>query len=95
MVYSYLLAPTSASRLIWLQFDLKHPHHSTFHKTHVSDEDEARGFTRFNRWSVNTHTREYPQATDVPNNRHMDAALYDLSPYVQPVFEHPRSVLTQ
>jgi len=26
---------------------LKHPHHKTFHKTAVSDEDEAKGVTRF------------------------------------------------
>ena len=25
---------------------LKHPHHKTFHKTAVSDEDEAAGFVR-------------------------------------------------
>jgi len=25
---------------------LKHPHHKTFHKTAVSDEDEALGFVR-------------------------------------------------
>ncbi|KAF7329097.1 putative dioxygenase C576,01c [Mycena kentingensis (nom. inval.)] len=45
---------------------LKHPHHKTFHKTCVSDEDEFTvdgqpGATRFYRW-------------------HIDAALYDLSP---------------
>lgn len=31
---------------------LKHPHHKTFHKTVVSDEDEARGVTRFYRWHI-------------------------------------------
>lgn len=28
------------------QVQLKHPHHKTFHKTKVSDEDEEKGFTR-------------------------------------------------
>ncbi|CAL1694824.1 unnamed protein product [Somion occarium] len=31
---------------------LKHPHHKTFHKTRVSDEDEAKGVTRFYRWHI-------------------------------------------
>ncbi|KAG6874814.1 hypothetical protein C0993_012056 [Termitomyces sp. T159_Od127] len=31
---------------------LKHPSHTTFHKTHVSSEDEARGVTRFYRWHI-------------------------------------------
>ena len=31
---------------------LKHPHHKTFHKTHISDEDEERGATRFYRWHI-------------------------------------------
>ena len=29
---------------------LQHPSHKTFHKTHVSDEDEIKGYTRFYRW---------------------------------------------
>jgi hypothetical protein len=29
---------------------LKHPHHKTFHKTVVSQEDEDKGITRFYRW---------------------------------------------
>jgi len=29
---------------------LKHPSHITFHKSRVSDEDEAKGITRFYRW---------------------------------------------
>jgi hypothetical protein len=29
---------------------LQHPSHKIFHKTHVSDEDEAKGITRFYRW---------------------------------------------
>jgi hypothetical protein len=29
---------------------LKHPHHKTFHKDAISDEDEKKGYTRFYRW---------------------------------------------
>ena len=31
---------------------LKHPSHKTFHKTRVSDEDEAKGYTRYYRWHI-------------------------------------------
>ncbi|KAJ7172897.1 Clavaminate synthase-like protein [Mycena crocata] len=31
---------------------LKHPSHKTFHRTVVSDEDEANGVTRFYRWHI-------------------------------------------
>ncbi|WVQ74627.1 hypothetical protein IAR50_004228 [Cryptococcus sp. DSM 104548] len=31
---------------------LKHPHHKTFHKTPVSQEDEDKGITRFYRWHI-------------------------------------------
>ncbi|KAJ8521948.1 hypothetical protein ONZ45_g1422 [Pleurotus djamor] len=31
---------------------LKHPSHTTFHKTRVSPEDEAKGYTRFYRWHI-------------------------------------------
>ncbi|GJE97802.1 TauD/TfdA family dioxygenase [Phanerochaete sordida] len=31
---------------------LKHPSHTTFHKTKVSEEDEAKGVTRFYRWHI-------------------------------------------
>ena len=31
---------------------LKHPSHTTFHKTRVSEEDEAKGVTRFYRWHI-------------------------------------------
>jgi hypothetical protein len=31
---------------------LKHPNHITFHKTRISDEDAARGATRFYRWHI-------------------------------------------
>ncbi|KAJ7693862.1 hypothetical protein B0H17DRAFT_1058494 [Mycena rosella] len=31
---------------------LKHPNHTTFHKTRVSPEDEAQGVTRFYRWHI-------------------------------------------
>lgn len=31
---------------------LKHPSHTTFHKTRVSPEDEEKGITRFYRWHI-------------------------------------------
>lgn len=31
---------------------LKHPSHTNFHKTRVSEEDEAQGVTRFYRWHI-------------------------------------------
>ncbi|TFK56915.1 Clavaminate synthase-like protein [Heliocybe sulcata] len=31
---------------------LKHPNHTTFHKTRVSEIDEAKGITRFYRWHI-------------------------------------------
>ncbi|KAG0143738.1 hypothetical protein CROQUDRAFT_660812 [Cronartium quercuum f. sp. fusiforme G11] len=31
---------------------LKHPHHKTFHKTVISEEDDRNGFTRFYRWHI-------------------------------------------
>ncbi|KZT01178.1 Clavaminate synthase-like protein [Laetiporus sulphureus 93-53] len=31
---------------------LKHPSHTTFHKTQVSREDEEKGYTRFYRWHI-------------------------------------------
>jgi hypothetical protein len=31
---------------------LKHPSHTTFHKTRVSPEDDAKGITRFYRWHI-------------------------------------------
>ena len=31
---------------------LKHPSHTTFHKTRVSEEDTAHGYTRFYRWHI-------------------------------------------
>ncbi|KAK4687520.1 xanthine dioxygenase, partial [Tremellales sp. Uapishka_1] len=31
---------------------LKHPHHKTFHKSPVSEEDEEAGITRFYRWHI-------------------------------------------
>ncbi|OJT04568.1 hypothetical protein TRAPUB_4838 [Trametes pubescens] len=31
---------------------LKHPSHTTFHKTRVSPEDEEKGFTRYYRWHI-------------------------------------------
>jgi xanthine dioxygenase len=31
---------------------LKHPSHIGYHKTRVSEKDEAKGYTRFNRWHI-------------------------------------------
>ncbi|CAD6587475.1 MAG: hypothetical protein TREMPRED_004764 [Tremellales sp. Tagirdzhanova-0007] len=31
---------------------LKHPHHKTFHKSPVTDQDESNGVTRFYRWHI-------------------------------------------
>ncbi|KAL5533771.1 hypothetical protein ACEPAG_231 [Sanghuangporus baumii] len=31
---------------------LKHPSHTTFHKTRISPEDEKKGYTRFYRWHI-------------------------------------------
>ncbi|KAF8552327.1 hypothetical protein OG21DRAFT_151502 [Imleria badia] len=38
---------------------LKHPSHTTFHKTRVSEEDEAKGYTRFCRWHIDAALYEY------------------------------------
>ena len=38
---------------------LKHPSHITFHKTRVSEEDEAKGYTRFCRWHMDAALYEY------------------------------------
>lgn len=38
---------------------LKHPSHTTFHKTRVSEEDEAKGYTRFYRWHFDAALYEY------------------------------------
>lgn len=45
-----MLHPLSIARSAHEQAKLKHPHHKTFHKTKVSEEDEANGITRFYRW---------------------------------------------
>jgi hypothetical protein len=44
---------------------LKHPSHTTFHKTRVSAENEALGFTRFYRWHIDAALYDYnpPRAT--------------------------------
>ncbi|BGP54586.1 hypothetical protein JCM8202v2_002173 [Rhodotorula sphaerocarpa] len=44
---------------------LKHPSHQTFHKTQVSDEDSAKGFTRFYRWHIDAalYQRDPPKVT--------------------------------
>lgn len=56
---------------------LKHPHHKTFHKTIVSEEDEANGFTRFYRWHIDAalYKLDPPkvttlQALRVPEGKH-------------------------
>ncbi|KAF9235131.1 taurine catabolism dioxygenase [Melanogaster broomeanus] len=38
---------------------LKHPSHKTFHKTLISDEDEAKGYTRFYRWHIDAALYDY------------------------------------
>ncbi|KAH7915747.1 taurine catabolism dioxygenase [Hygrophoropsis aurantiaca] len=38
---------------------LKHPSHTTFHKTKVSEEDEAAGITRFYRWHIDAALYDY------------------------------------
>lgn len=38
--------------MTYSQPQLKHPHHKTFHRDPVSDEDEAKGITRFYRWHI-------------------------------------------
>ncbi|KAK0185217.1 Clavaminate synthase-like protein [Armillaria mellea] len=44
---------------------LKHPSHTTFHKTRVSPEDEAKGVTRFFRWHIDAalYDRRTPKVT--------------------------------
>lgn len=44
---------------------LKHPSHQTFHKTAISDEDSAKGFTRFYRWHIDAalYARDPPKVT--------------------------------
>jgi hypothetical protein len=58
---------------------LKHPHHKTFHANPVSDEDESNGVTRFYRW-CNRHLTDCFENNHSRPPRHIDAALYDLSP---------------
>ncbi|KAF8120901.1 taurine catabolism dioxygenase [Boletus edulis] len=38
---------------------LKHPSHTTFHNTRISEEDEAKGYTRFCRWHIDAALYEY------------------------------------
>ncbi|PBK93456.1 Clavaminate synthase-like protein [Armillaria gallica] len=47
------------------QATLKHPSHTTFHKTRVSPEDEAKGATRFFRWHIDAalYDRRTPKVT--------------------------------
>ncbi|EJC98794.1 Clavaminate synthase-like protein [Fomitiporia mediterranea MF3/22] len=44
---------------------LKHPSHTTFHKTRISPEDEKKGYTRFNRWHIDAAVYDLspPKAT--------------------------------
>lgn len=44
---------------------LKHPSHQSFHKTQISDEDSAKGFTRFYRFHVDAalYQRDPPKVT--------------------------------
>ncbi|EGG07641.1 uncharacterized protein MELLADRAFT_71644 [Melampsora larici-populina 98AG31] len=56
---------------------LKHPHHKTFHKTVVSEEDESKGYTRFYRWHIDAalYKLDPPkvttlQALRVPEGKH-------------------------
>jgi xanthine dioxygenase len=56
---------------------LKHPSHTTFHKTRVSEEDEAKGHTRFYRWHIDAALYDLspPRVTTlygihVPNGAH-------------------------
>ncbi|BGP14834.1 hypothetical protein JCM10213_002727 [Rhodosporidiobolus nylandii] len=44
---------------------LKHPSHQTFHKTQLSDEESAAGFTRFYRWHIDAalYQRDPPKVT--------------------------------
>ncbi|KAF7436160.1 hypothetical protein PC9H_002986 [Pleurotus ostreatus] len=55
----------------------KHPNHSTFHATHISQEDSDKGFTRFYRWHMDAALYEYapPKVTTlygvrVPKGEH-------------------------
>ncbi|KAG6335453.1 hypothetical protein ID866_3627 [Astraeus odoratus] len=38
---------------------LKHPSHTTFHKTRVSEDDEEKGYTRFYRWHIDAALYDY------------------------------------
>ncbi|KAI9573048.1 hypothetical protein HD554DRAFT_2013704 [Boletus coccyginus] len=38
---------------------LKHPSHTTFHKTRISEDDEAKGYTRFCRWHIDAALYDY------------------------------------
>ena len=38
---------------------LKHPSHINFHETRVSEEDEAKGYTRFCRWHIDAALYAY------------------------------------
>ncbi|TNY24598.1 taurine catabolism dioxygenase [Rhodotorula diobovata] len=44
---------------------LRHPSHQTFHRTRISDDDSAKGFTRFYRWHIDAalYERDPPKVT--------------------------------
>lgn len=63
---------------------LKHPHHKTFHKSVVSQEDEDKGITRFYRWHIDSalYDLETPIATtlyalSVPSGPHQTVRYDD------------------
>ncbi|KAH8835991.1 taurine catabolism dioxygenase [Flagelloscypha sp. PMI_526] len=63
---------------------LKHPSHTTFHKTRVSEEDEAKGVTRFYRWHIDAALYDLspPKVTtlygiNVPNGPHQQCRYDD------------------
>ncbi|KIJ66497.1 hypothetical protein HYDPIDRAFT_151061 [Hydnomerulius pinastri MD-312] len=63
---------------------LKHPSHTTFHKTRVSEEDEAKGYTRFYRWHIDAALYDYnpPRVTTlygihVPKGTHQTVRYDD------------------
>ena len=41
------------------EMQLEHPSHHTWHKTHLSPEDEAAGYTRFVRWHMDAALYEF------------------------------------
>ncbi|KAK4703099.1 xanthine dioxygenase, partial [Phenoliferia sp. Uapishka_3] len=63
---------------------LKHPSHQHFHKTIITDEDSAAGFTRFYRWHIDAalYERDPPKVTTLyglkmPSGGHRQTVRYD------------------